>query len=367
MATEIIFTEPYTQWDWRIAQYVALIGIAGGAYLTGYIADVLSSRTGSDEHTKIAKYGYISGVLIVGIAPPLMLTHLGAPFRAMALPLTMTNFASWMAIGSYILAAFAPGVILMFGWMIFGKKRPGARTRGGLAADGGTVPDGGTAEAATGTAGRAGAFRGVADKVGLLGVFDTIADKTRPSDPIRLGIGALVGVAAAGVLLYSAMALGSGKTVRVPLWDKTFLIPVQILGGIGGGVTVTLGLTALAERDLGATAGKYALAGVALLAAYLAAIVVTVLALPGHNPEAAPAVANLTGDYMAMFGGVGIAAGIVLPALLLLVAGVRGRSLSSGATVGAYAGAAALVLVGKIAFALSYIMAANFTPLPLPA
>ena len=365
MATEIIFTDPYTQWDWRIAQYVALIGIAGGAYLTGYIADVLSSRTGSDEQTKIAKYGYTVGLLIAAVAPPVMLTHLGAPFRAMALPLTMTNFASWMAIGSYILGAFVPGITVMFGWMVFGKERPNIR-RGGLAADGGTVPDGGTAEAATGTGGSVGAFRGVADKVGLLGIFDTIADKTRPSDPVRLGIGALVGVVAAGVLLYSAMALGSGKTVRVPLWDKMFLIPIQILGGLGGGVTVTLGLTALAERDLGAAAGKYALAGVALLAAYLVAIVVTVLALPGHNPEAAPAVANLTGDYMAMVGGVGSAAGIGLTALLLLVAGVRGRSLSSGATVGAYAGAAALVLVGKIAFALSYIMAAEFTPLALP-
>ena len=365
MATEILFSDPITQWDWRIAQYVALIGIAGGAYLTGYVADVYSSRTGANEHTRIAKYGYTAGLLIVAIAPPIMLTHLGAPFRALALPATMTNLASWMAIGSYILGVFAPGVIIMFGWMVFGAERPGARARG-LAADGGTVTDGGTAEAATGTAGRAGAFRGVADKVGLLGVLDTIADRTRPSDPIRLGIGALVGVLAAGVLVYSAMALGSGKTVRVPLWDKTFLIPIQILGGLGGGVTVTVGLASLAERDVAETAGRYALAGAALLVAYLVALVAMVLALPGHNPEAAPAVANLTGDYVAMFGGVGIGVGIVVPALLLLFAGIRGRSLSSGAAVGAYAGAAALVIVGKIAFALSYMMAAEFTPLPLP-
>ena len=365
MATEIIFTEPYTQWDWRIAQYVALIGIAGGAYLTGYVADVYSSRTGANEHTRIAKYGYIAGLLIVGIAPPIMLTHLGAPLRAMALPLTMTNLASWMARGSYILGVFAPGIILMFGWMVFGRDRPGART-GGIAADGGTVTDGGTAETATGTAGRAGAFRGVADKVGLLGTLDTIADRTRPSDPIRLGIGAIVAVFAAGVLLYSAMALGSGKTFRVPLWDKTFLIPIQILGGLAGGVTVTIGLASLAERDVAETAGRYALAGAALLVAYLVALVAMVLALPGYNPEAASGVANLTGDHIAMFGGVGIAAGVVVPALLLLFAGIRGRSLSSRSAVGAYVVAAALVIVGKIAFSLSYMMAAEFTSLPLP-
>jgi len=368
MATEIIFHDPITQWDWKIGQYVALIGIAGGAYLVGYVADVLGLRTGSREHSQVAKYGYLTGLVIMAVSPLVMLSHLATPFRAMALPLTMSNLGSWMAIGSYLLGGFALGAFLMFVWTAFGTSRPGAPTGSNLAADGGKVTDGGTADAATGTGGEAGGFRGVADKVGLLGSLDAISDKTRPSEPIRLGIGALFGITAAGVLLYSAMALGSGPTGRVPLWDKTFLVPVQIAGGLGTGLVVAVGLAALVERATGRTVQKYSLAGSGLLVVYLLTLVATIALLPGHNPAAETGVANLTGDYAMMFVGGGVVAGIVLPVLLSLgaVFGQRNGSLSQSGAIAAYGIAAGLVIVGKLAVALSYLMAANFTPLPLP-
>ncbi len=369
MVSEIIFHEPYTQWNWQIGQYVALIGIAGGAYLMGYIADVLSFRTGTREHSQLAKYGYLTGLLIMTVSPLVMLSHLATPFRAMALPLTMSNLGSWMAIGSYLLGGFAFGAFLMFAWTAFGKSRPGAPTKSNLAADGGKVTDGGTADAATGTGGEVGGgFRGVADKVGVLGILDAFADRTRPSGPVRLGIGALFGITAAGVLLYSAMALGSGPTGRVALWDKTFLIPMQITSGLGAGLAVTVGLAALVERATGRTVQNYALVASGLLVVYLLTLLATIVLLPGHNPEAAPAVGNLTGDYAVMFVGFGIVGGIVLPVLLSVgaVFGNRNGSLSSNATVAALAAAGGLVIVGKLAVALTYLLAANFTPLPLP-
>lgn len=361
MAIEIIFGEPYTQWDWRIGQYVALIGIAGGAYLMGYVADVLSQRSDDTDHSVVARYGYFSGLLVLAVSPIIMLSHLGAPFRAMKLPLTMTNLGSWMALGSYLLAGFGAGAFVMFVWSAFGENRPGAPSRRAAATDGGQVPDGGTAETATGTGGSVRGFRGLADKVGLLGVLDTIADRTRPSDGVRLGIGALFGITAAGVLLYSAMALGDGPVGRVPLWDKTFLIPVQAFGGLGGGLALTVGLSALAERSVGRTLGNYSLAASGLLVVYLLALAATVVGLGGAAGE-------LTGEYAAMFVGVGIVVGVVVPVALSLAAvfGRRSGSLSANGAIAAYVIAAALVLVGKIAVGLSYLMAAEFTPLPLP-
>ena len=368
MVSEIIFHEPITQWDWKIGQYVALIGLAGGAYLVGYVADVLGLRTGSREHSQVAKYGYLTGLLVMAVSPLVMLSHLATPFRAMALPLTMSNLGSWMAIGSYLMGGFAFGSFLMFAWMAFGKARPGASTGSNLAADGGKVTDGGTAEAATGTGGEVGGFRGVANKIGLLEILDTFADKTRPSGPARLGIGALFGITAAGVLLYSAMALGSGPTGRVALWDKTFLVPVQITGGLATGLVTAVGLAALVERATGRTVQKYAMAGVGLLVVYLLAIVATIVLLPGHNPAAEAGVASLVGEYTALFVGLGIVGGIVIPAVLSLAAvfGQRSGSLSEGGAVAAYTVAAALVIAGKLAVGLSYLLAANFAPLPLP-
>ncbi len=368
MVSEIIFHEPYTQWNWQIGQYVALVGVAAGAYLTGYLADVLALRSGKREHSQVAKYGYLSGLVIMGVSPLIMLAHLATPFRAMALPLTMSNLGSWMAIGSYLLGGFGLGALLMFGWTAFGKARPGAPDRSGLATDGGKVTDGGTAEAATGTGGEVGGFRGVADKVGLLNGLDALADKTRPSGPVRLGIGAIFGVMAAGVLLYSAMALGSGPTGRVPLWDKTFLIPVQIVSGLGAGLAVAVGLAAVVERATGRTVQNYSLAASGLLVVYLLTLVATVLFLPETNPAAAPAVGNLTGDYAALFIGGGIVAGIVAPVTLSLAAvfGQRNGSISAGGAAAALGVAGILAVVGKLAIAMVYLLAANFTPLPLP-
>lgn len=365
MPLEIIFNEPYTQWDWKIAQYVALIGLAGGAYLTAYVADVLSKRRESLEHGQLAKYGYLTGLLVIAISPPIMLSHLATPFRAMALPFTMSNLGSWMAIGSYLIAGFGLGALLMFGWTAFGKERPNRQA----VADGGTdiASDGGTAETATG--GRTvGGVRGVANRVGLLDLLDRLADITRPSEKVRLGLGAFFGVLAAGVLLYSAMALGSGATNRVPLWNKTFLIPVQILSGLGAGLAAAVGLTALATRSPGRTLQSYALAASGLLVVSLLAVLATVTMLPGQTPAATEAVNNMLTTYAGLFIGVAIVGGMVLPAIFLGGSALAQRSgaLPDDVTAASYVFAGALAVAGKIALALVYILAAEFTPLPLP-
>lgn len=375
MPTEITFGLPYEDWGWKIGVYVALIGIAGGAYLTGYVADILARKRDSIEYGNVAKYGYLVGLGGLAIGPPVLLSHLATPFRAMMLPLTMTNFGSWMTIGAYMLAGFGLGTTLMFLWLAFGRERPHARSLTqegeGVAADGGRdiASDGGNEPAQAATGGQTpGGFRGVANRVGLLGVLDTLSDRTRPSETLRLGIGAVFAIFAGGVLLYSAMALGSGTTQRVPLWDKTFLVPIQILSGLGVGLAASVGLAAVADRSVSRPLQNCSLAAAGLLTGALVALIVTVLMLPEQVPAAEPAVDNMLSTYAVQFIGLAVIGGLVLPIVLSVgaVLGQRRDALSPSAAVGAYAAAALLVVVGKISLTLVYLTAAEFTPMPLP-
>ncbi|ELY54533.1 anaerobic dehydrogenase transmembrane subunit [Natronococcus amylolyticus DSM 10524] len=377
MATEIAFELPYTEWNWRIGVYIAMIGIAGGAYLTGYVADLLSARSNASEHGRIAKYGYLVGLLGLAIGPPVLLSHLATPFRAMLIPLTMTNLGSWMAIGAYMLLGFGLGSFLMFVWVAFGASRPHSPTvaegsEGTLAADGGrdVASDGGAedgpARAATG--GTTGGIRGILERLGLVDRLDSLADYTRPSEPIRLALGGVFAIFAAGVLVYSAMAYGSGATERVALWDKTFLVPVQIFGGLGAGLAVSVGLTAVADRSVSPTIQNYALGAAGLLAATLAAVLATVFLLPEQVPAAEPAVQNLLTTHATLFVGVVVIAGLIVPILLSVgtVVGQRRDAVSATAAATSYAIAGLLVIAGKVALALAYLLAAEFTPIPLP-
>ncbi|MDQ2050639.1 dehydrogenase [Natronolimnohabitans sp. A-GB9] len=362
MPVEVTFELPYTEWGWKVGFYVAMIGIASGAYLMGYIADILSQKRNEPSHGQVAQYGYLAGILGMAIGPPVLLSHLATPFRALMLPMTMTNLGSWMALGTYLIAGFVLGAFLMFGWTAFGTERPHRRA---VAADGGT--DHGTARAATGDS-TANGIRGVASRVGLLDLLDTLADKTRPSETVRLGIGAVFGVLAAGVLVYSAMAYGSGPTERVALWDPTFLLPVKILGGLAAGLTVAVGFAAIANRPVGRTIQNYSLAASGLLVATLVAVLAAITLLPEQLPAAEPAVENLLSTHATLFVGGAVVGGLVVPILLSVgaVVGQRRGALSPAAATGAYVAAAALVVVGKVALALAYLMAAEFAPLPLP-
>ncbi|WP_290817457.1 dehydrogenase [Halovivax sp.] len=379
MPTEIAFELPYTEWGWKVGIYIAMIGIAGGAYLTGYAADLLSFRSGSEEdarrHGRVAQFGYLVGLGGLVVGPPVLLSHLATPFRAMMIPLTMTNLGSWMAIGSYLLIAFGLGTALMFLWVTFGRERPHAPDltapdEGAAATDGGrdVASDGGADEPAR-AATEGGAAEGVRDVFDRArDPLDAFADYTRPSEPVRLAIGGFFAVFAAGVVLYSAMAYGSGPTERVAMWDPTFLVPVQILGGLGAGLTAAVAIAAAVERRPGRVTRRYALAAGGLLVATLAAIVVQLVYLPVANADAAPAVENLLTTHATLFVGGAVIAGLLVPIALLVGATYarRREALSPSGVAASYAVAGLLVVGGKITLALAYLQAAEFTTIPLP-
>jgi hypothetical protein len=124
----------------------------------------------------------------------------------------------------------------------------------------------------------------------------------------------------------------------------------------------------VADRPVGRTVQSYALVAAGLLTATLVAVVATVTLLPSQVPAAAPAVQNMLSTHAALFVGVAVVGGLVVPILLSIgaVFGQRRDALSPTAAATSYVAAGLLVVVGKVALALTYLMAAEFTPLPLP-
>ncbi|MFR9721651.1 hypothetical protein ACL00X_20115, partial [Aeromonas diversa] len=88
----------------------------------------------------------------------------------------------------------------------------------------------------------------------------------------------------------------------------------------------------------------------------------------GQDPAAAPGIENMLSTYALLFVGVTVVGGLVLPILLSIgaVLGQRRDALSSTGAMASLATAGLLVIVGKVALALTYLMAAEFTPMPLP-
>ncbi len=366
MILEVLFEAPWLDWGWKIGVYIALIGIASGAYLTGYAADVLSYLRDEPRHGAIAKHGYLVGLVGLAIGPPIMLSHLATPFRAMMVPLTMSNLGSWMAIGAWMMMVFALGTGVLFLWTAFGREHPHRHPRVG--AGRGASTDGGRDVASAGVD-ATGGIRNVANRTGLLNPLDRVSDVTRPSEPVRLAVGGVISVFAFGVLLYSAMAFGSGPTGRVALWDKTFLIPVQISGGLGVGLASAVGLTAIADRQVGPVLRKHSIAAGGILAVSLLSVLATIVLLPEVRPGAEPAVANMLTTYTLEFVGLAVVVGLVVPIALLIGTPLaqRREALSTAQARASYFVAGLLAIVGKITLALIYLLAAEFVPLPLPA
>lgn len=350
MTLEIIFERPFTDWGLKIGIYITLVGIAGGAYLMGYLDDLLNAYRPEGGYGQVSSYGYLIGLLGIGIGGPVLLSHLGAPIRAALIPLTMTNLESWMARGSYLIPALAIGSLLMFIWTAFGTGRPGAGE-----ADESVATDGGSM----------GGIRSVTAKIGIGDHLDAVADATRPPARPRLAIGGLFGIVAAVALLYSAMALGSGSTGRVELWTKQFLIPVQMTSGLGVGMIAAVGLAAIVERSLEPAVDRYAAVGAIILVGTLLSLVVTVLQLPDQSATAASSVDALMTTYGWLFLGGAVVIGLVIP--ILLVAGtlvaIRQGQLSPSHRVKSFVAAGALAVLGKFALTFSYMLAAEYRPL----
>ena len=119
-----LFWDPAVHWGFQIAVYLFLGGLAGGSYITGYVADVLSTRTAIEEEyvarRETARWGMYVAVASIGVGGIALLTHLGVPLRALYFPLTFTNYGSWMVIGTWAIIIFTLWTFGQAFWYTFG-------------------------------------------------------------------------------------------------------------------------------------------------------------------------------------------------------------------------------------------------------
>lgn len=336
---------PADYWDLSIPVYLYLAVVAGGAYLTGASACFLRSLRDSGAcclESEIARWGFLVAVLSAAGAGLAVLSHLAVVYRAILFPIYLTNFGSWITIGTWILVILSVLAVVCLVLQLFGE---------GPAND----------EGASLFPRRILAWVGF----GLLERLDRLVDRVRPP---MAGFAALhvVGSLFALATIYTGFELAIVDTV--PLWNEPVLVPLLFLtSGVAAGIGLTLGLTMLFEREIGPVFGGYALAvgvlsGVSLL---LVGYGWSALAT-SDSPAAAASYVQLT-DGLLYVGVwvvvVGFLAALVA-GLVLGAAAVTGRLSPSIERLGgpALIGSFGLLFVGSLVLRLLFLLAAEQDP-----
>ena len=222
-------------WDLSIPVYLYFAAVAGGAYLTGASACFLRSlrdRGPCCLENEIARWGFMIAVFSAAIAGLAVLSHLAVIYRAILFPIYLTNFGSWITIGTWILVLLAILSVVCLLLQLFGED---AATDDGAS----LWP------------------RVIVAKLGILGWVDREVDRVRPP---MAGFAALhvVGSLFALATIYTGFELAIVETV--PLWNQPVLLPLLFLtSGVAAGVGLTLAITMLFEREIGPVFGGYAL------------------------------------------------------------------------------------------------------------
>jgi len=238
---------PADYWDLSIPVYLYLAVVAGGAYLAG--ASAWFRRTlgggGGRLEPELIRWGFLIAVVSAAGAGLAVMSHLAVIYRALLFPIYLTNFSSWITIGTWILVLLSVIATLCLVLALFGEDAAGE--------DGQSLWP-----------------RAVVSKLGILPTVDRLVDRVRPPT------GALVALHAVGSLfavatIYTGFELAIVETV--PLWNEPVIVPALFLtSGVAAGVGLTLAVSLLFEREIGQLAGGYAVAvgllsGVSLLIA----------------------------------------------------------------------------------------------------
>lgn len=329
-------------WDLSIPVYLYFAALAGGAYLAGSSAWLLRSRrpdSGGPEG-EIARWGFMIAVASTAVAGLAVLSHLAVVYRAILFPIYLTNFNSWITVGTWILVLLAVFSVLSLVFRLFGEH---AAEESGASA----WP------------------RAVVARLRILGPIDRLVDRLRlPRVPAGVGYG--VGSLLALATMYTGFELAIVETV--PIWNRPVLMPVLFLtSGVAAGVGLTLAVTMLFQRELTPTVGGYAtvvgvLSGASLaLAGYGWRQIAT-----SDAPAAAASYVQLTSGTLAV--GVWVVAGGFLLAtvagLAIGLAAATDRLSESTERVGgpALIASFALLAVGGLLLRVLLLLAAEENP-----
>ena len=334
---------PADYWDLSIPVYLYFAAVAGGAYLTGASACFLRARRDSGPcclESEIARWGFMTAVASAAIAGLAVLSHLAVVYRALLFPVYLTNFSSWITIGTWILVLLAIFAVVCLILQLFGEN-PAADEGASL------WP------------------RVIVAKLGILEFVDSLVDRVRPPMKAFAALH-IVGSLFALATIYTGFELAIVETV--PLWNMPVVLPLAFLAsGVAAGIGATLALTMFFEREIGPIFGGYAvvvgiLSGISLaITAYGWQEIAT-----SDAPAAAASHSNLTEGTLYL--GVWIVViGFVLALLAGLIIGLaalfdrlpeRAERVGGPVLIGSFG----LLFVGALVLRILLLLAAEQHP-----
>ncbi len=343
----LLFTEfqwlPADYWDLSIPVYLYFAAVAGGAYLAGVSACVLRSRQLVEAEVlagEIARWGFMLAVGSAAVAGLAVLSHLAVIYRAILFPVYLTNFSSWITIGTWILVLLAILAVVSLLFQLFGEQAAEESRSSGWP-------------------------RLLLAKIGVLDWTDRAVDRVRlPAVAMSLlyGVGSLLAVAT----IYTGFELAVVQTV--PLWHQPVLLPVLFLtSGVAAGVGLTVAMTMLFERRFAPVFGGYAVAvGLLSLTSFGVAVYGWHRIATTDAPAAAASHAHLSSGTL-YFGVLLVALGFLAAAISGLAFGVtalfnqlpdRVERIGGPVLIGSFS----LLAVGGLVLRLLLLLAAEQNP-----
>ncbi len=283
------------EYGWYIAVYLFFSGLAGGAYLTGFAADLFGWRTADVSTSRsmraITQWGVILAIGAVGAGMFFLLFfHLGAPLRAMFFPILFVNFGSWLVIGTWIIVIFTMVVAFQGLWLFWAGE-----------------PTGKSAFPRTVTSAVENRFGIPADTW-----LTRLASLTYPGARGRLAISAVGSGLALGMIAYTGLKLGY-VSATVPLWDGTLLPLLFLTSALSIGLAATIGATAVFEGIHGTKITTFSVADDVIILGEIAVLALLLSVLASGGPGSTAAFELLTKEYGLLFWGGVVTLGLVLP------------------------------------------------------
>ena len=363
---------PHVHWGVFIATYLFLGGVAGGSFVTSTWASFMKSLLGTDgrlarvllgemhdsDHTyaccETARWGTIIALIAIGVGSMALLSHLGAPLRALTFAWNFTNYGSWMVIGTWLIILFSIIALLETLWLHFGAA---VQCEDGLSLFprrivrwiDGVMP--------------------WQTERGLLRGIDLVADITRLPGQAR-GLFRLVGSGfALLVIVYTAMLLSD--LASVPMWSRTYLPFIFLMSGVSTGISAALLGTVMSGGALSRVNHRFCLTDDVIIVVELVAIGALLSFLVNSaNSGAQATLTELMGTFQLAFIGGVLILGTSLPVVISVSVTVLHTFTDFGeSTFGrrvltyGYGAKYVLVLVGGYLLRYVVLLAAVKTPL----
>jgi protein NrfD len=366
---------PHVHWGAAIALYLFLGGVAGAAYITSGWASLMKHLMDTDSRlgrlllattddsahrfacAETARWGALFSVVPIAIGGVALLSHLGAPLRALTFPVLFTNFGSWLVIGTWVIVLFTAVATFEMLWLHFGQDLQSAS---------------GLSVFPRKLLGRVDDRLPLSSDRGIVWLFDTVADTTRL--PVRVhGVLRAVGaVLSVSLIAYTALLLSD--VAYVPLWERTYLPLIFLLSGASTGISAALLGTVLSGGALTRMNHRFCLTDDVIIVAELVVIGLLLSFLANSSTIGAEATETaLFETYNLEFVWGVLILGTAFPVVLSVTVTMLHQFTEIGESLwgkrlltGGYALKYTFVLLGGFLLRYVVLLAAVKAPLPVP-